>query len=152
MTLMILPHESWEFAQGAPQGPNIDLTVASSRPGHGPYRIIRDRTTAQIIHQPACEAWRHRPRVCRHVAEALRRSEQPAQSFLEDVRQLLGADEHRDPAGYPISFRAAVQRAYEQARDQIEATRLDDQLRASLAALSDKERVDDAVVAFGGRS
>lgn len=86
MTLAYQEGQRWDEG---PKGPGIDVVIPSSRKGHGPYRIIRDAVEGSIFHIPACEAWQHGHYLCRHVSEAVHRSEQPAEVFLAEVRKLF---------------------------------------------------------------
>lgn len=111
--------EAWLAADGAPAGPSIDVVIPSSRKGHGPYRITRDRGV--ILHQPPCEAWQHGHMRCRHVAEACYRSEQPGAAFYDEVRRLLSESAWWASAEDARSLVAAIMRAADTCRDQQEA-------------------------------
>jgi hypothetical protein len=83
------PGEAWLREDGAPDGPEFTVTIPSSRKGRGPYRLHRDPVTGTILHQPPCEAWAHGHRNCRHIQEAIRRSEQPDAEFALAVHELI---------------------------------------------------------------
>jgi hypothetical protein len=83
------PGEAWLREEGAPDGPEFTVTIASSRKGKGPYRLHRDPVTGTILHQPACEAWANGHKLCRHTTEAIRRSEQPDAEFALAVHELI---------------------------------------------------------------
>lgn len=148
MTVIALPSERWEREDGAPAGPSFDYEIPSSRRGHGPYRLVRDSVTGVVIHRPACEAWQHGRRHCRHVQDAVHRTEQPASAFLAAVDALrlkgdwwLGTEDEDE-----LRFGAQVVRLC------IDALRQQAKLAEEYEIRTrDKPSSDDAIREFGAQ-
>ena len=114
------PEEAWERADGAPQGPDFDYLIPSSRTGHGPYRMVRQSHTGRMLHIPACEAWTHGHRNCRHVQESVYRSEQPGSAFYEDVDRMLSESAWWASGDEAKALCAAIVRQRDETRKQME--------------------------------
>ena len=124
--------ERWEYADGAPEGPSFDVEVASSRKGHGPYRVLRDPVSRCVIHRPVCEAWEHGHRNCRHVKRGVALSEDPGMTLAHDIKALwAGIDFAGDDWR---TFSVAVYRAAEEAIKAHEALEFYRQWEAEMVA------------------
>ena len=115
--------------------------VRSSRAGHGPYRIVLDDITGSVIHTPACEAWTHGRRLCRHVLRALALAEEPEATFVEDVVALWRQEAWRDKEAFATACVQGAERAkaQRQAITEWEMSRV----RPAVSA-------EDAIREFGG--
>lgn len=142
--------EAWLEADGAPMGPSVTVTIHSSRPGHGPYRVTRDRTAGVWLHQPPCESWRHRgPGLCRHIREAVARAESTASMFLEDVDRLIrGSTWWAGPDTEAKRLVVAIIRLRDDGRRQLAANASAAGEAASLAGETPAEKVAAAEEMF----
>lgn len=144
MTVPAYRPERWEREDGAPQGPSFDLVIPSSREGRGPYRIVCDSVSGVVIHRPTCEAFQHGWRDCRHVRDAIWRSENPAAAFLDDVDRLrLSGNWWTDPKVF----------AAEVVRLCIDARKREHELRDYRnTAAKPRATLEEAIREFGGAS
>lgn len=146
-----LPHEVWRDGK---VGPYFELSIPSSSRSEVVYKVARI-ADGEIIHQPACEAFRHGHHECRHVREALRRAEEPRDAFMRDLAAMmfggverLEGESRTQHMARLYGHVAELYRRYEAA-----AARLDE---ASTRAAHGDDEVDEAALAdaalaeFGG--
>ena len=129
--------EAWLETEGAPMGVPFRISIASSsRPGRV-YLIAREDRgdgDGMIIHQPACEAFRHRKRACSHVREACRMADDPVAWFFDHVLAVWTQGDNLTERG-----RAALASEIYRARQDAENRRVN--LIMYRVRMEDRERV-----------
>lgn len=137
-----LPHEVWRDGK---VGPYFELSIPSDSRPRIVYKVARI-ADGEIIHQPACEAFRHGRHECRHVREALRRAEEPRDAFMRDLAAMMfgGVERIEGESATQYAARlygrvAALYRDYEIAAERM--------ANAADRARRQAERVDDDALA-----
>lgn len=149
----VRPDEITWPAAGAERAQPLDVEVESVSRSGEVYRVLREPSGA-LIHTPACAGFRRRG-TCRHVLEAIRRTERPLRAFADSLPALVAAapveadqsvEDEQELVGWVHLIRIRVDLALEAHRSRERWLTYE----ARRAGLTPAQRADEAFRRFGG--